>query len=64
MRFSSCYHIAVTALVVVVLSSPNANAFQNNHVQQEQRLLRLRLIDLVRYRRHRRHRHHRHFLSY
>ena len=33
MRFSSCYHIAVTALVVVVLSSPNANAFQNNNVQ-------------------------------
>ena len=33
MRFSSCYHIAATALVVVVLSSPNANAFQNNNVQ-------------------------------
>jgi hypothetical protein len=33
MRFSSCYHIAAIALVVVVLSSPNANAFQNNNVQ-------------------------------
>ncbi|MGK3753935.1 MAG: hypothetical protein ACI8RD_006242 [Bacillariaceae sp.] len=33
MRFSSCYHILIAA-VAVVLSSPNASAFQNaNNVQ-------------------------------